>query len=375
MSKVTYSNTKDDRGFWTAYINDSGSKKKVKARTQIQLKNKLLESGFVKSFNAEEQTTMKDVFAMYDLHSKATHTKEWQTSVQGFVRHLQSLTIHNRPLEQILVVDLNEQLLQVVRKTIDDVKGNLSNRTRNHIYGQFLGCIKFIYNKSREYRSIFQFEPDRLGKETKLQQFHQEAWCPTQEQVEKLLQELESNFHPKYHCFTLLCANGLRAGEAVSLKVSDIDFPRKKIKVQRAMSNNRTLRGTKTVSGMREVYFGKKLKEVLEVLIANKESNDWIFDAKFNDGKPIGYNSLMKYGIRKALKNLNMQHEWKKGVHPLRHYYASRIIQVQRENNRSPLWVQKMLGHSSYQITTQLYGHLIDKDPENMNDIIEESLY
>jgi len=172
-----------------------------------------------------------------------------------------------------------------------------------------------------------------------------------------------------------LCANGLRAGEAVSLKVSDIDFARKKIKVQRAMSNNRTLRGTKTVSGMREVYFGKKLKEVLEALIANKESNDWIFDAKFNDGKPIGYNSLMKYGIRKALKNLNMQHEWKKGVHPLRHYYASRIIQVQRENNRSPLWVQKMLGHSSYQITTQLYGHLIDKDPENMNDIIEESLY
>ena len=27
-------------------------------------------------------------------------------------------------------------------------------------------------------------------------------------------------------------------------------------------------------------------------MIANKESNDWIFDAKFNDGKPIGYNSL-----------------------------------------------------------------------------------
>ena len=50
MSKVTYSNSKDDRGFWTAYINVSGSKKKVKARTQIQLKNKLLESGFVKSF-------------------------------------------------------------------------------------------------------------------------------------------------------------------------------------------------------------------------------------------------------------------------------------------------------------------------------------
>ena len=44
-----------------------------------------------------------------------------------------------------------------------------------------------------------------------------------------------------------------------------------------------------------------------------------------------------------------------RGLHDLRHTYASRLLQ----NGESVVYVKEQLGHSSIQVTVDIYGHLV----------------
>ena len=53
-------------------------------------------------------------------------------------------------------------------------------------------------------------------------------------------------------------------------------------------------------------------------------------------------------------------------MHPLRHYYASIVLQVGIKKGKSPIWMSKQLGHSSFTTTVNMYGHIIDDDDDAM---------
>ena len=48
-------------------------------------------------------------------------------------------------------------------------------------------------------------------------------------------------------------------------------------------------------------------------------------------------------------------------AHPYRHFYASRLI----DQGFGPKWVQYLMGHSSIQMTLDIYGHLFPQEDDH----------
>ena len=76
----------------------------------------------------------------------------------------------------------------------------------------------------------------------------------------------------------------------------------------------------------------------------------WIFCD--NQGKPWHHNHLRKGLFYKVLKASGLRHI---RFHDLRHTFASLLLQ----QGESPVYVKEQMGHSSIQVTVDLYGHLI----------------
>ena len=76
--------------------------------------------------------------------------------------------------------------------------------------------------------------------------------------------------------------------------------------------------------------------------------------------------------VQNLLKTYNQQILKEAGLeyirlHGLRHSYASRML----SKGASPVFVKNQLGHSSIDITVDIYTHWIDDDENNQADLIE----
>jgi len=148
----------------------------------------------------------------------------------------------------------------------------------------------------------------------------------------------------------------MRLGELLGLQWGDIDWQSKFIHVQRSYKNLR-ISPTKTGKN-RRVDMSDQLAETLfdlytnrkeEVLMAGQgEVVEFIFH---KDGQPIAQNSIRNV-FKRILKKAKLRDM---RVHAMRHTFASLLL----SNGESPVYVKEQLGHSSIQITVDIYGHLI----------------
>ncbi len=141
----------------------------------------------------------------------------------------------------------------------------------------------------------------------------------------------------------LLYATGLRVSELVNIKLNDIDFSEKKIKVLGKGSKERI------------TFYGEYAEEILDIyldearveLLKGKKSDYLILN---KDGNKITTRSIENI-IDKLIDNLAIKHNI--SPHVLRHTFATDLL-----NNGADLKsVQELLGHSSLS-TTQIYTHI-----------------
>jgi integrase len=177
-----------------------------------------------------------------------------------------------------------------------------------------------------------------------------------------------------HYVFILLSAHtGLRLGEALALKLGDVDWNGKLLHVQRAWVRGR-LTTPKShqvrVVDLNDTVFGvlKALRDErfpdtvvaidseerarLEAQRAQEMFDAWIFPNA--EGRPIDaqkwrrrvwYPLLVKAGVRHVR------------IHDLRHGFASMLL----DEGESPYYVQQMLGHHDAAFTMRVYGHHVRK--------------
>lgn len=191
----------------------------------------------------------------------------------------------------------------------------------------------------------------------------------------------DKSFCKYFNGFYLLFTTGLRISEFCGLTINDIDFVKKIIRVRRQLirsyMNGKVeyyIEETKTEKGERIVPMLFGVEEVLREVIANrpKLSNEPIvwnkehtmsatgflwFDKNLNLEVAQHWQNHMRWAVSKYNKT------YKKEIpnispHICRHTFCS----ICASGGMSPKVLQSIMGHSSIEITMNVYTHLSESD-------------
>jgi len=146
-------------------------------------------------------------------------------------------------------------------------------------------------------------------------------------------------------------AAGLRVGEVIRLKVSDIDSERMTIRVNEG-------------KGMKDRYtlLGEKNLEMLRVYYRIYRPSDWLFPGR-PPSEPINASSVQRV-FKEALYRTKIQK--KASVHTLRHSFATHLL----EAGTDLYYIQHLLGHTSV-TTTSVYLHVTGRDMAKIRSPID----
>ncbi len=175
----------------------------------------------------------------------------------------------------------------------------------------------------------------------------------SQEEVGTVLNEIRNL---KYRALLMtVYSGGLRLGEAIHLKVTDIDSHRMMIRVNQGKGNKD-----------RYTLLGERALGILRIYWKVHRPKEWLFPSYRKD-QAIDPSSVQKV-FREALKKAGIQK--KASIHTLRHSFATHLL----EQGVEIPYIQNLMGHSDSR-TTSIYLHVARKKLSEVIspiDLIEE---
>ncbi|MFF7437372.1 tyrosine-type recombinase/integrase [Streptomyces sp. NPDC008122] len=205
----------------------------------------------------------------------------------------------------------------------------------------------------------------------------EEVTPPTVAQVEAMARVMPSYIRA---AIVTLAGSGLRIGELLGLKVSDVDFKAGTIRVERQRLQSGKIGPPKTAKSRRTVPVGEVVTDALLAHLAARPSKEWLFTME--EGEPLNYRRWKTEWncARRALQateNEAAEREGRKSVelphmvtHDLRHFYASALI----AGGASVKQVQLVLGHASAVITLRIYAHLWPGEEDRTRAVMDAVL-
>ena len=176
-----------------------------------------------------------------------------------------------------------------------------------------------------------------------------EQRCFTDEEVGKILAAASEPFGTILALTEVL---GLRIGEVLALRVSDIDFTRKIVRVRQSVdAATRKVQAVKSNASSADVPMPSQLAvRLLKHLQTHDGKTDLLFVNR--RGRPFSANKLREKVLHPLLVKLGIP---RGGFHSMRHGATSALL----ADGATPAVVQKQLRHSDTRITLGIYGHVI----------------
>ena len=150
---------------------------------------------------------------------------------------------------------------------------------------------------------------------------------------------------------------GMRSSELRGLTWDDVDFERRVISVRQRADHWCDLGAPKSAAGERDIPMAPMVVNALrEWRLAYPKSGGGIVFPNGNGNIENHANIANRgfYAVQRAAGMVDADGKPKYGLHALRHFFASWAI----EQGFSAKRVQVLLGHSSIQMTFDVYGHL-----------------
>ncbi len=185
----------------------------------------------------------------------------------------------------------------------------------------------------------------------------------SQEQVEALF---AANREDRlYALWVTLATAGLRIGEALGLRWSDIDFASRNVAIQRALQYRapqgysfvepKTSRSRRTVvfpASTIQALREHRRRQAAERLQAGPtwEDTDLVFCNEI--GQPLNASSTVTSAFQRALTRAGLP---KIRIHDMRHTAATLLL----SQGCHPKYVQDLLGHSTITLTLDTYSHVV----------------
>lgn len=282
------------------------------------------------------------------------HPSTFKTS-QGFLKNHIKPQIGSVPLTELTSLDLQrfyKHLLDGGRVDRIEAKKKpkgLAPKTVRNIH-QMIGSA---YNLAREQKLVTR-NPTQGCALPKVE--HKEMKTLTADQLSAFFQEARDS--GVYELYYLDLATGLRRGELLGLKWTDVDFDRRVVKVQRAISrqNGKVVEAPlKTKNAYCTLPLSADAISVLMHQRRKTGSSEWVFPSP--SGGPMSPDSVL-HMLQRALKRAGLP---RIRFHDLRHTCATMLCRRKISLRDIQLW----LGHSTYQTTADIYTHLDYRDKMN----------
>jgi integrase len=151
--------------------------------------------------------------------------------------------------------------------------------------------------------------------------------------------------------YAVAAMTGMRAGELLGLKVSDLDFTQNLLFVQRSLWNGQ-LQAPKSQTSVRVIPIPESLARRLARFVSRWKPNPMELLFATRRGTPIDASKLTQRKLQPLLKKLGLP---RAGLHAFRHTCASLLV----SQGISPRIAQQQLGHSDPRITLAVYSHVI----------------
>lgn len=352
---------------WCERIKVDGKTKLITAKTRPELKKKLAD---INTYTSRGRTFDESADAWEEAHEKAIDFKTWQS----YRPHIKRARDH---FSGRYMKDITPDEIQAF---VDMLAARRYARDTVH---RSLNIVNMIFNHEIvSPGSMIRINPCTAVKLPKnLPKKRREP--PTPDQLIKVTPDSEMGLFAFFLQFT-----GLRRGELLALKWSDIDTENKVIHVRRVVSyvgNQPEIKErTKTAAGIRDVA----LMDILaDALPKDRKKSHYVFGGE----KPLTNTEMHKRWLswcrevglaeatEKSIKGKNgrtyKSTRYKPLVtpHQFRHEYASML----EDAGISEFAAKNLLGHSSIIVTKDIYTHIKERKAgqavtDTLNKYIED---
>jgi integrase/recombinase XerD len=274
-----------------------------------------------------ENKILEEYYKTLRIRNYSPKTIKTYTSLfRLFMKYYQGHVIDNISGEEI-----REYLLYLIEKR---------KVSRSH-ENQSINSIKFYYEK------ILGREPETYY----IQRPKNERKLPIVLSEEEVVEILHNVHNLKHKCILyLIYSAGLRLGEVINLKLTDIDPKRKMITIRhgKGAKDRYTLLSDRLLPMLREYYREFRPKV-------------WLFEGRENG-------QYSERSIQEILKNALRKTKIRKKVtiHTLRHSFATHLL----EHGIDLTYIQDFLGHTNIK-TTLIYTHITQKGIDNIKSPLD----
>jgi integrase len=204
----------------------------------------------------------------------------------------------------------------------------------------------------------------RLGRFNRRQGEGRKAEFLTREEAEAFLQAAKALRPDRYPLFLTALRTGCRLGELLAVEWDDIQFGENEEDMNRYIlvrhnfthgqftsPKNRKERRVDLNRELRQVLVELRDRRMLEAMQRGEEEvSGLVFPSE--TGGPLDSRNLYHRDFLPCLTAAGLR---RVTFHALRHSFASMLIQ----NGASLAYVKEQMGHSSIQVTVDIYGHLV----------------
>ena len=278
-----------------------------------------------------------------------------------------SETQYARVLKTIGVIEKSELVKKKIEDiTSDDIQSylnslkNYSNSYIKKLTEQFNQAYKYAMNKGYVARNpmVDVIKP----KSTKKDRIIRAMTIEEQQAFTKYLMSKIIDDEPYKNVFLIQMYCGLRIGETLALRDTDIDLQRNLLSVSKTITTDKDGKAimgnsTKTYAGIREIpipeYIRDCLMEQMEIAKENRDRQLFLSsNGRYIDGRNA--NRILK----KRLKEIGIEGF---STHSLRHTYGTRCV----EAGMRAVALQRLMGHTDVSVTLNTYTSVFNKYKES----------